>query len=111
MMKNVLSVDSKLRLPGMIVRIRFGSGPKIQRKRHKNQHVALALAALLTPSAAMACVLACWRLFADFNAAGQFPIESGLFSHWQVWFALAAAIQFCAIALNRYARPNVRSIS
>jgi hypothetical protein len=86
----------------MIVRIRFRSGPAIRQKPRKNQHLALGLASLLTPAAVMACVLAFWRLTADFNATGQFPITSGLFSHWQVWLGSAALVQFCAITLNRY---------
>jgi len=93
----------------MIVRIRLGRGPMVQRKRHKNRHVALAVAALLTPSAVMACVLAFWRLTADFNLTAGFPIGDGLFSHWQVWFASAAIIQLCAIMLNRYGRTEARA--
>ena len=90
----------------MIVRIRLGSGRKVQQKGRKNQHVALAFAALLTPAAVMACVLALWRLAADLNLTGQFPIAQGLFSHWQVWMALATLLQFCAIILNRYGKAD-----
>jgi hypothetical protein len=90
----------------MVVRIRFSSGARVKQKRHKNQHVALAMASLLTPLAVMACVLAFWRLAADLNAAGQFPIPNGLFSHWQVWVTLAASLQFCATLLNRYGKPQ-----
>ncbi|MGA2878925.1 MAG: hypothetical protein ABSG13_08240 [Bryobacteraceae bacterium] len=79
----------------------------MRQKRRKNQHVALAMAALLTPAAVMACVLACWRLAADLNATGQFPIPNGLFSHWQIWLALAASLQFWATVLNRYGKPHV----
>ena len=50
----------------------------------------------------MAFVLAFWRLSADLRAAGQFPISSGLFSHWQVWLAGAAVLELLAIVLNRY---------
>lgn len=94
----------------MIVRIRFGKGPQVRRKRRKNQHVALALAALLTPAAVMACVLAFWRITADFKATGQFPIDSGFFSHWQVWFACAALIELCVIVLDRYGKTEPTSI-
>jgi arginine exporter protein ArgO len=86
----------------MIVRIRLGSGKRVQQKRRKNQHIALAMASLLTPAAVMACVLALWRLAADLGDTAQFPITNGLFSHWQVWFATAAIVQFSAIVLNRY---------
>jgi hypothetical protein len=86
----------------MIVRIRFSNGSKVHRKNRKNQHLALGLAALLTPVAVMAIVLALWRLSADLRATGGFPISAGLFSHWQVWLTGAALLQFLAIILNRY---------
>ena len=90
----------------MVVRIRLSSGARLRQKQRKNQHVALAMASLLTPLAVMACVLAFWRLAADLNATGRFPIPSGLFSHWQVWVTLAASLQFCATLLNRYGKPQ-----
>jgi hypothetical protein len=90
----------------MLVRIRLSSGIKVRQKQRKNQHLALAMASLLTPAAVMACALAFWRLAADLNATGQFPISNGLFSHWQVWLALAASLQFCATQLNRYGKPQ-----
>jgi hypothetical protein len=74
----------------------------VRQKRRKNQHVALALASLLTPAAVMACVLAFWRLAADLSVTGQFPITDGLFSHWQVWVTVASTLQFSAMLLNRY---------
>jgi hypothetical protein len=86
----------------MIVRIRLSSGARVRQKRRKNQHVALALASLLTPAAVMAIVLTLWRLAADVNVTGQFPITDGLFSHWQVWVTVASTLQFFAIVLNRY---------
>lgn len=90
----------------MVIRIRLSSGTRVRQKRRKNQHVALALAALLTPAAVMACVLAFWRLAADLNATGQFPIADGLFSHWQVWVTLAVSLQFGSILLNRYGKAE-----
>lgn len=35
---------------------------------------------------------------------GQFAIADGLFSHWQVWVAMAAILQFGATLLIRYGR-------
>jgi hypothetical protein len=90
----------------MVVRIRLSSETRVRQKRRKNQHVALAMAALLTPAAVMACVLAFWRLAADLNATGRFPIPNGLFSHWQIWLTLSASLQFCATLLNRYGKPQ-----
>jgi hypothetical protein len=91
----------------MVVRIQLSSGARVRHKRRKNQHVALALASLLTPAAVMACVLTLWRLAADLNVTGQFPITNGLFSHWQVWVTVAATLQFSAILLNRYGKAEV----
>jgi hypothetical protein len=86
----------------MRVKIRLNHGPQLRPKNRKNQHVALALASLLTPVAVTACVMAFWRLVADFKSTGAFPISSGLFSHWQVWLAGAAVLQIGSILLNRY---------
>jgi len=95
----------------MRVTIRLGTGPKLKRNRRKNQHIALALAALLTPAALMACALGCWRLAADLNLTRQFAISAGFFSHWQVWLCLATVLECVAIALNRYgnAGPHIRN--
>ena len=86
----------------MRVRIRLNRGPKVHQKRRKNKHVALAMASLLTPAAVMACVLAVWRLTADFKVTSQFPITAGFFSHWQVWVSAATVLQLVAVVLNRY---------
>ena len=59
-------------------------------------------AALLTPGALMASVLAAWRIAADLNFTNRFAIATGLFSHWQVWLGAAAALQLCSRVLNRY---------
>jgi len=90
----------------MIVRIRLHPGPKVKRMRRKNRHVALALAALITPAALVACLLGLWRLAADLDMAGRFAISAGLFSHWQVWFGCAAVLETIAIALNRYGQQK-----
>jgi hypothetical protein len=91
----------------MLVRIRLRAGPRVQRKLHKNQHVALALSSLLTPAALMACALGAWRIAADLNITRQFAIPSGFFSHWQVWLGSAAVLELIAVALNRYG--NIKS--
>jgi hypothetical protein len=90
----------------MLVRIQLRSETRVRQKRRKNQHVALAMASLLTPAAVMACVLTLWRLAADLNATGRFPIGDGLFSHWQVWLTVAATLQSSAVALNRYGKAE-----
>jgi hypothetical protein len=50
----------------------------------------------------MAFALALWRLFSDLGWASAFVFSEGLLSHWQVWLAAAALIEFAAWALNRY---------
>lgn len=89
----------------MVVRIRLKRGPKVRRTRRKNRHVALASAALLTPAAVVAFVLAMWRLGADIGFTSSFAIHNGIFSHWLVWLAIAVAVQFLAVLLNRYGKP------
>lgn len=95
----------------MVVRIRFARGPKIVKGKRKNQRIAVAVAALLTPGAAMASALALWRLAADLNWASSFAIPSGPFSHWQFWLALAIALQICSRLLNRYGRRGTTATS
>jgi hypothetical protein len=96
----------------MVVRIRFAKGPKLGSKRtERNKTTALAAAALLTPAALVASVLALWRIAADLNFTNRFAIASGLFSHWQVWLAAAAALQVCSRVLNRYGRGGKTATS
>jgi len=95
----------------MVVRIRFGRGPQVERKGRKNQRVALAFASLLTPAAVMASVLGAWRLAADLRWAGDFAIAHGFFSHWQVWFASAAALQLFSRMLNQYGKGGGKTAS
>jgi hypothetical protein len=52
-----------------------------------------------------------WRLSADLKWAGEFAISRGLFSHWQVWIAVAGVLQTCASILNRYGRGGGVAVS
>ncbi len=90
----------------MVIRIRFGPGPKVAKGRRKNRRAALAVAALLTPAAAMALVLGFWAIAADLSWTSSFAISSGLFSHWQVWLGGAAVLQSCSRILNRYGKDG-----
>jgi hypothetical protein len=56
---------------------------------------------LLGPVAAVIYAIAFWRFAADMNWFGEFFIEAGLFSRWQVWAALGAALQATAHQLSR----------
>jgi len=90
----------------MVVRIRFGKGPKVERKGRKNRRVALAFASFLTPAAVMASALGIWRLAADPHWFSNFAIRRGLFSHWQVWLVAAGLLQTGSHLLNRYGRTD-----
>jgi len=68
--------------------------------------MALAVSALLTPGAFLASVLALWRIAADLNVTGKFAIASGMFSHWQVWMAIAVLLQVCSRMLARYGKRD-----
>ena len=94
----------------MVVRIRFGKGSKVERKRRKNRRVAMAFASFLTPGAVMAAALGIWRLAEDPHWASDFAIRKGLFSHWQVWFAFAGLLQTGSYLLNRYGRAEDKAI-
>ncbi len=93
----------------MRVRIRFAR--RTRTATRKNQRIALVVAALLTPAAAIAAALALWRIGADLNWANSFAIPSGIFSHWQVWLGVAAALQLCSRILNRYGKGRDRAAS
>lgn len=93
----------------MIVRIRLGAGPTVKRNRRKNQHVSLALATLLSPIKFATCALGLWRLTADLGLAGQFAIQDGLLSHWQVWIGIAGLLQMLSMALNRHGNSKAAS--
>ena len=69
------------------------------------------LVALITPGAVIVFVLGLWRLTADLDWTGTFPISTGLFSHWQVWIALAIGMKLggSALAARMIPAPQPRS--
>ena len=64
---------------------------------------------LLTPASMVALVFGLWRVTADLGWTGTFVISSGLFSHWQVWMALAIALKFAASSLQIPSRQQKTS--
>lgn len=88
----------------MVVRIRLKYGEAIRRTLEANRQAVLVVSSLMTPLAVMMWSLAFWRIAADMRWTGEFAISTGFFSHWQVWIALALAVQFAAFLLHRYAR-------
>lgn len=57
---------------------------------------------VLTPIAVLAGVLGAWRLGADLGWTSKFLVADGLFSRYQVWFAIAIGAQTSASILNRW---------
>ena len=55
------------------------------------------------PAILLAGVLGFWRLGADLRWTSEFPIPSGVFSRYQVWFAMGIALYLSASAFNRRA--------
>jgi hypothetical protein len=90
----------------MIVKLRFPTGRKVKKTSGKNRHVALAIAALMTPGTLMMFVMAMWRIGADVGVATEFPISEGVWQHWQMWIAAAALSHLVSVLLNRYGRDG-----
>jgi len=93
----------------MQVRLKIDYGTPRRKAISFNRQVAQGTAALLGPASVMAFVLGGWRLGADLNLTGEFAISRGLFSHWQVWLALGAAMQAAATILSRFAKRHFSS--
>ncbi len=88
----------------MVVRIRLNYEHAVRKSLALNRQATLVASSLMMPVALMAWALGAWRLLADLDIAGKFAISEGIFSHWQVWIALAIALQFAAFYLQRVAR-------
>ncbi len=68
------------------------------------RHVRMAadIVSFLANSFAVASLtLGLWRLGGDLNLAENFFIGRWFFSHWQVWIALAVALKFGHVSLDR----------
>src|SRR3954449_11202034 len=88
----------------MLVQDHPAVSPSIAQALRMNRNtVAPLFRYLLKPVALLAYVLAGWRMGADMNWTGEFFISKGLFSHWQVWLALAIATQVTAAHLAPHA--------
>jgi hypothetical protein len=95
-------VDSKIAL--MVVKVRFGRGPVVTRRKGKNSRFAMLAASLLTLVAICFAALGVWRLCQDVGLAGDFVFADGFLSHWQVWIGSAVLLQYACWRLTRYAR-------
>jgi hypothetical protein len=88
----------------MVVKIRFGRGPVVARRKGKNSRIALLGAGFLTLVSICLASLGSWRFCQDIGIAGDFIFEDGFLSHWQVWIASAALTQYACWRLSRYAK-------
>ena len=88
----------------MVVRIRFGRGRMVARRKGKNSRMAQLAASGLTLVSISCLALGTWRLCADLKVAGDFAFPSGILSHWQLWLGVGAAVQYGCLRLTRYAR-------
>jgi len=86
----------------MIVRIRFGRGRVVTRRKGKNGQAARLAASLLNLVSISFGIFGFWRLGQDLGFAGDFVFSAGLLSHWQVWMALGAGTQYGCWRLTRY---------
>jgi hypothetical protein len=66
---------------------------------------------LLTPVAAAGYGLAAWRFAADMRWTGEFFIDDGLLSRWQVWLAIAVATHLVARHVDRPYQNDDRSVT
>ena len=67
------------------------------------------LVSLLTPASMLALVFGLWRVSEDLGWTEAFVISSGLFSHWQVWMALAVALKMAASSLQAQTRASAKT--
>jgi hypothetical protein len=91
----------------MVVKIRFGRGPVVTRRKGKNSRIAALAASFLTLASISCASLGMWRVGADLDWAGGFVFPDGFLSHWQVWIGAAVAIQYAGWRLTRYASTAV----
>jgi hypothetical protein len=83
----------------MLVRIRWSTSSNVAVLKY---HWALAVGSLLAPLALVALTVSFWGFAAEFRWASSFFITVGLFSHWQVWLALAGLFLLLARLLSNY---------
>jgi hypothetical protein len=105
----------------MTLRLRFRPTPRRHpaRARHTSvqsappphpapaaaSEAASTLASLLSPLTALCVAIGCWRLAQDLGLAGNFFVETGVFSHWQPWVGLALLLWLAGRRLNRSGEP------
>src|SRR3954467_13701926 len=95
----------------MVVKIRFGQGPVVTRRKGKNSRIATLSASLLTLVSISGASLGMWRVASDLGWGGDFVFPDGFLSHWQVWIGAATGVQYAAWRLTRYAAASSQAAS
>ena len=90
----------------MIVRIRFGHGRPVTRRKAKNIPAARLTASMLGLIAICLGIFCFWRLGEDLGITGEFVFPTGFLSHWQVWLAAGAVTQYASWRLNSYSKQT-----
>ncbi len=78
----------------MVVRIRLTRSPGVSGLKS-------AISSFLTLVSVICFILGTWILCAGLGWAGDFVVNQGLLSHWQIWMAVGIASQLCAFRLTR----------
>lgn len=88
----------------MVVRVRIRWGRIRRQSRARRGALVFAFGHGLNLCSVVALLAAFWRLGNDLNWTKRFAISQGLFSHWQLWLALAVLLQVAATILQRHSR-------
>lgn len=83
--------------------------PAVDRTVETGRELLEIVSVFLTPMALALGVVAFWRLSADLDIFGNFFVEDGLWSHWQVWCAAAIGVQTSAFYLKRWLKSTTIS--
>jgi hypothetical protein len=89
----------------MVVKIKLQTRETMTTVAPKVAEAAELLGALMAPASFLAFVFAAWRLAADLGFAGQFAIDSGVFSHWMVWLAIGIVMQLAGVSFRTRTMP------
>ena len=80
----------------------YGRRPEMT-PEERSGRIALLGASLLTLVAISCAALGLWRIGTDLEWAGEFFIQEGFLSHWQVWIGAAVGMEYTSWWLTRYA--------
>ncbi len=82
----------------MVVRVRVSLG---KHRRNLEVETIPKVRTWLGRASWVSFAVALWRLAFDLSLTGHFAFQNGLFSHWQLWMALALVLQLVDSGLGR----------